>query len=155
MSLSIPFALESAVETAPDATVDVAGTSMTIAQLARRVDTLVRHLADTDDAKSGTLRLPPIDETEGLCRALAAASLGLVLTDSDTDTGTPASAGTSRDAVWSGSPLARIGDRTVTHGEVVERSGRPASGVPASLAPLAALVAALTGAGIRTSHDAI
>ena len=156
MSLSIPFVLESVVETTPDSTLDVAGTTMSVTQLSNRVQTVARLLADSDEAKRGELLLPALDENDGLVRALAASTIGLLLVDVESDrSATTGDARMAPDQVWSQTPWARVEGTTYKHGDVAESGRRAAADIPPALAPVAELVATLARIGMSTAHDAI
>lgn len=152
MSLSIPSVLEAAVDTAPETQVDVAGTRMTVAHLAQRVDSVARLLADGDEGRTGVMALPALDDEDGLVHALAAAKLGILLTDDLAGTEVP---GPSTDHPWTRTPLVRLGDHRYVHGDFVERGGREVAPVPEAVTPIARLVGAITGVSTSSVHDAI
>ncbi|ALN16263.1 hypothetical protein [Acidipropionibacterium acidipropionici] len=126
MSLAVPYLLDAAARTVPEADVAVADDHMTVSELDRRSIAAAEALLQKGLQTGNRMPLPAMGTAGRLISALSAIRIGLVLCEdaapaSDRAVGAGADGpvgGGSR--IWSQTPAAIIGSRTVTHGQVIQ-----------------------------------
>lgn len=130
MSLAIAYILDAAAEESPNAIVHTVGQDFSVKDLNQySVERAERYL-DEGYEPGDHLPLPPMTSASQLLDVLAALRVGLVLCDgafpepSRSDTRR-----TDRDVaesrIWSETPAAIIGSRTLTQGDVIQASDNP------------------------------
>lgn len=105
MSLAVPYLLDAAARTVPEADVAVADDHMTVSELDRRSIAAAEALLQKGLQTGNRMPLPAMGTAGRLISALSAIRIGLVLCGS---------------RIWSQTPAAIIGSRTVTHGQVIQ-----------------------------------
>jgi len=159
MSLAIPYVLDAAAETAPGAVVRVAHRDLTAAELGRRTVAGAERCLAEGMMPGDRIPLPPLDAVDGIVDALAAARIGLVLCEgSAAGNGSATGDGSLRaeaahgdrdvaeSRVWSETPVAIVGGRTLTHGDVIGLAGRADDPGPEALRPLPAVLRSIATA---------
>lgn len=125
MSLAVPYLLDAAARTVPEADVAVADDHMTVSELDRRSIAAAEALLQKGLQTGNRMPLPAMGTAGRLISALSAIRIGLVLCEdaapaSDRAVGAGADRDVVESRIWSQTPAAIIGSRTVTHGQVIQ-----------------------------------
>jgi hypothetical protein len=125
MSLAVPYLLDAAARTVPEADVAVADDHMTVSELDRRSIAAAEALLQKGLQTGNRMPLPAMGTAGRLVSALSAIRIGLVLCEdaapaSDRAVGAGADRDVVESRIWSQTPAAIIGSRTVTHGQVIQ-----------------------------------
>jgi hypothetical protein len=125
MSLAVPYLLDAAARTVPEADVAVADDHMTVSELDRRSIAEAEALLQKGLQTGNRMPLPAMGTAGRLISALSAIRIGLVLCEdaapaSDRAVGAGADRDVVESRIWSQTPAAIIGSRTVTHGQVIQ-----------------------------------
>ncbi|AMS04188.1 MAG: hypothetical protein SOH99_07810 [Acidipropionibacterium acidipropionici] len=125
MSLAVPYLLDAAARTVPEADVAVADDHMTVSELDRRSIAEAEALLQKGLQTGNRMPLPAMGTAGRLVSALSAIRIGLVLCEdaapaSDRAVGAGADRDVVESRIWSQTPAAIIGSRTVTHGQVIQ-----------------------------------
>lgn len=165
MSLAIPYLLDAAAEAKPDAVVHVAGSDLTTEDLCRRsIEGADRYLR-MGCRPGDRIPLEPMTTAAQVIEALAATRIGLILCDEALPLAPRAGGpGVDREVaesrLWSEVPLAIVGSRTLTHGDVIEAAGGAVDAGPAPIRPIILVLRSIATAladpsspdTIRTTH---
>lgn len=125
MRLAVPYLLDAAARTVPEADVAVADDHMTVSELDRRSIAAAEALLQKGLQTGNRMPLPAMGTAGRLISALSAIRIGLVLCEdaapaSDRAVGAGADRDVVESRIWSQTPAAIIGSRTVTHGQVIQ-----------------------------------
>lgn len=125
MSLAIPYILDAAAEVLPGATVHVAGRDLTIEGLNRRSVVRAERYLREGYQPGDHIPLSSLASIGEIVDALAAARVGLVVSDGAfTTVPRPDALGADREVIesriWSETPAAIVGSRTLSHGDVIQ-----------------------------------
>lgn len=148
MSLAIPYILDAAAEASPNAVVQVVRHHLTVTELNRRSIVRAEHYLREGYRPGNRILLPPMLTVSQVIDVLAATRIGLVLSrDRAPEPSRPDSPGPDREVaeshIWSEVPVAVIGSRTLTHGEVVEAADRADTQELEALRPLLTVLRAI------------
>ncbi|MCW4459623.1 hypothetical protein [Microbacterium sp. MPKO10] len=156
MSLAIPYLLDAAAETGPDEVITILEERITVGTFNDRTQAGAdRFLAD--GLRPGdSIRLPSFDSLASIIDSLAAARVGLVLSDMDpttharTNRPLPTDRYVSESLLWSESAFASIGGDMITHGRVIRAARQDARTLPSELGPLLHAIRAVEQSVIGT-----